>query len=318
MRKLVISFVLAVGILGTGACSKKQVETAKTVPGEVTTEAASPNDGPATVTMTDGSQYHGALVSKNGSQMTFRGDNGATRTLDSRDIQSIRFGDAGPVGTDTNPPSPSQPSSARSAPRQSPKRAIQSPNAALQSPDPPVQSPEPAIQPARGKAIIPSGTQISVRNNAPIDSKTASAGQTFSAVITSDVVDDNGAVAIRRGSAATLVVSQAGAGRIHANDLALQLSSIAVDGVPYHVQTGILLQKGRDGVGANKRTAVFAGGGAAVGALIGGLVGGGKGAGIGAASGAGAGAGTQIMTRGSVKIPSESLMSFTLEAPVTL
>jgi hypothetical protein len=311
MRKLVISFVLVVGILGTGACSKKQVEAAKTVPGEVTPEAASPNDGPATVTMTDGSQYHGALVSKNGSQMTFRGDNGATRTLDSRDIQSIRFGDAGPAGTDTNPPSPSQPSSARSAPRQSPKPAIQRARSEIQG------APSP-IQPAPSKATIPSGTQISVRNNAAIDSKTASAGQTFSAVISSDVVDDSGAVAIRRGSAATLVVSQAGAGRIHANDLALQLSSIAVAGVPYHVQTGILFQKGRDGVGANKRTAVFSGGGAAVGALIGGLVGGGKGAGIGAASGAGAGAGTQIMTRGSVKIPSESLMSFTLEAPVAL
>src|SRR4051794_20243422 len=115
MRKLVISFVLAVGILGTGACGKKQVETAKTVPGEVTPEAASPNDGPATVTMTDGSQYHGALVSKNGSQMTFRGDSGATRTLDSRDIQSIRFGDIGPAARDANPRLPPR---ASFAPRQ--------------------------------------------------------------------------------------------------------------------------------------------------------------------------------------------------------
>lgn len=290
MKKLVISFVLATGILATGACSKK-VDTAKASPGEVTPEAASPNDSPATVTMTDGSQYQGALVSKNGSQMTFRGDNGATRTLDSRDIQSIRFGDVGTENLDAN----ARPSEASSAPPQSPNVAVQSP---------------------RSEAIIPSGTQISVRNNAVINSKTASPGQLFSAVITSDVVDTSGAVAIRRGSAATLVVRQAGAGRIHANDLALQLSSIAVAGVPHRVQTGILFQKGRDGVGANKRTAVFAGGGAAVGALIGGLVGGGKGAGIGAASGAGAGAGTQIMTRGSVKIPSESLMSFRLEAPL--
>src|SRR6476659_6983367 len=100
MRKAVISFVLVAGVLTTGACSKKQ-DTAQTPPaGEITPEAASPNDSPATVTMTDGSRYRGALISKNGSQMTFRGDNGATRTLDSRDIQSIRFGDVGAARTD--------------------------------------------------------------------------------------------------------------------------------------------------------------------------------------------------------------------------
>jgi hypothetical protein len=114
-----------------------------------------------------------------------------------------------------------------------------------------------------------------------------------------------------------LVVREAGAGKIHANDLALDLSSITIGGVDRNVQTAVLFQKGRDGVGANKRTAIFSGGGAAVGALIGGLAGGGRGAAIGAASGAGAGAGAQILTRGSVRIPSESLMRFTLEVPLT-
>jgi hypothetical protein len=297
MRSVAFSFVLVTALLATGACSKKQVETAQTPPSEVTPEAASPNGSPATVTMTDGSRYHGALISKNGSQMTFRGDNGATRTLDSRDIQNIRFGDVVTASTNHKNPAPSEGSYAPNAPLPSPNRRT---------------------EPILSKAIIPSGTQISVRNNGAIDSKTASAGQTFSAVIASDVVDDSGAVAIPRGSEATLIVRQAGAGTIHANDLALALHSVAVAGVPHQVQSGILFQKGRDGVGANKRTAIFSGGGAAVGALIGGLVGGGKGVGIGAASGAGAGAGTQILTRGSVKIPSESLMSFTLEAPLAL
>jgi hypothetical protein len=297
MRRVSLSFVLVTGLLATGACSKKQVETAQTPPTEVTPEAASPNDSPATVTLTDGSRYHGALISKDGSQMTFRGDNGATRTLDSRDIQSIRFGDVETASVNHKKPPPMERSYAPTAPPLSPNRTF---------------------EPVRSKPMVPSGTQISVRNNAAIDSKTASAGQTFSAVIASDVVDDSGSVAIPRGSEATLIVRQAGAGKIHANDLALALHSVAVAGVPHQVQTGTLFQKGRDGIGANKRTAVFSGGGAAVGALIGGLVGGGKGAGIGAASGAGAGAGTQILTRGSVKIPSESLMSFTLQTPLAL
>jgi hypothetical protein len=296
MRNVVISLVFVVGVLATSACNKKQ-DIGQTATGEVAPGSISPSDSLATVTMTDGGRYRGAFVSKSGSQMTFRGDNGATRTIDSRDIQSIRFENAGTASVASNAPA-------------------RSPDSYLSS----VSLPNPAATPERmrSRSIIPSGTRISIRNNEAINSSTASAGQTFSAVVASDVVDDNGAVVIPRGSAATLVVSHAGAGKIHANDLALELTSIAVRGVPRDVQTGTRFQKGRDGVGANKRTAVFAGGGAAVGALIGGLVGGGKGAAIGAASGAGAGAGTQILTRGSVKIPSESLMSFTLEAPLAL
>jgi hypothetical protein len=296
MRNVVISLVLVVGVLATSACNKKQ-DIGQTATGEVAPGSISPSDSLATVTMTDGGRYRGAFVSKSGSQMTFRGDNGATRTIDSRDIQSIRFENAGTASVASNAPA-------------------RSPGSYLSS----VSLPNPATTPERmrTRSIIPSGTRISIRNNEAINSSTASAGQTFSAVVASDVVDDNGAVVIPRGSAATLVVSHAGAGKIHANDLALELTSITVRGVPRDVQTGTRFQKGRDGVGANKRTAAFAGGGAAVGALIGGLVGGGKGAAIGAASGAGAGAGTQILTRGSVKIPSETLMSFTLEAPLAL
>ncbi len=263
------------------------MDSAPSASAEVAPGAALPTESYATVTMVDGSRYRGQLISKNGSQITFRGDNGATRTLDSQDIRSIRFGNVGSAPTPSNTTAP-------------PYR-------------------EPNAPPARAKrgGIIPSGTRILVRNNQAIDSKTASAGQTFSAVISADITDDSGVVAIPRGSAATLVVREAGAGRIHANDLALELNSVAIGGVDRNVQTATLFHKGRDGVGANKRTAIFSGGGAAVGALIGGLAGGGRGAAIGAASGAGAGAGTQILTRGSVKIPSESLMSFTLQSPLT-
>jgi hypothetical protein len=293
MREVVFSLALLAGIFVTGACSKKQADTAQPVD---VAAAATPSESYAMVTMTDGGHYRGQLISKSGSQMTFRGENGATRILDSQDIRSIKFEDVGSAPTSSN----SVPRSAKSYEPTAP---------------PPSQYAPPAS--VRRRLNIPSGTQISVRNNQPIDSATASVGQTFSAVVSADVADDSGAIAIPRGSSATLVVSAAGAGKIHANDLALVLRSITIGGVDRDVQTGTLFQKGRDGVGANKRTAIFSGGGAAVGALIGGLAGGGKGAAIGAASGAGAGAGTQILTRGSVKIPSESIMSFTLEAPLT-
>ena len=80
-----------------------------------------------------------------------------------------------------------------------------------------------------------------------------------------------------------------------------------------------MVKKGRDGVGKNRRTAEFTGGGAAIGAIIGAIAGGGKGAAIGAASGAGAGAGTQIVTKGgAIRIPAETILTFKLEAPLQI
>jgi hypothetical protein len=66
-------------------------------------------------------------------------------------------------------------------------------------------------------------------------------------------------------------------------------------------------EKGAQGVGANQRTAEFAGGGAALGAIIGAIAGGGEGTAIGA--GAGGGAVTQIVTKGgSIKAPAGSVL----------
>ena len=74
---------------------------------------------------------------------------------------------------------------------------------------------------------------------------------------------------------------------------------------------------GKEGIGLNKRTAEFAGGGAAIGALIGAIAGHGKGAAIGAATGAGGGALTEILTKGgSIKIPAETVMTFKLDQPL--
>jgi hypothetical protein len=61
------------------------------------------------------------------------------------------------------------------------------------------------------------------------------------------------------------------------------------------------------------------GGGAGLGAIIGGLAGGGKGAVIGGLAGAGAGtAGAAYTGNKDVVIPSESLITFRLAAPVTV
>jgi hypothetical protein len=60
-------------------------------------------------------------------------------------------------------------------------------------------------------------------------------------------------------------------------------------------------QKGKSGVGANKRTAEYAGGGAVLGGII----------------GAGAGALTQVLTKGrAIKAPAESVLTFSLDKPL--
>ena len=167
---------------------------------------------------------------------------------------------------------------------------------------------------------IPNGTELSVRTNEAIDSKTASVGQTFSAVIAADVVDSSGAVAIPKGSDAQLIIrSTSGGGITSASDLVLDVDSVTVSGTRYLISTGDLERQGGQGVGANKKTAIMVGGGAALGTLIGAIVGGGKGAAIGAAIGAAGGAGTQVLTKGKqVQVPAETLLSFKLDQDLRL
>ncbi len=168
--------------------------------------------------------------------------------------------------------------------------------------------------------IISSGTEVAVRSNDTIDSKTATVGQHFSATIDRDIVDGTGALAVPRGSRAELVIeSSTGGGMTSASDLVLDVDSITVAGTRYLVTTGDVDEKGRQGLGANKRTAEMVGGGAAIGALIGAIVGHGKGAAIGAGVGAAAGAGGEVLTKGkSVKVPAETVLNFKLEQDLVL
>ncbi len=162
---------------------------------------------------------------------------------------------------------------------------------------------------------IGTGTSISVRTNEKIDAKKAD-GRVFSAVVDQDVVDAAGNVAIPRGSNVELLVAKASN-----KELTLDLDSVTVNGRRYAVTADASRLSGgqRDGVGKNKRTAEYIGGGAALGAIIGAIAGGGKGAAIGAAAGAGAGAGAQTLTRGkTVKVPAETLLTFRLEQPLQM
>ena len=98
--------------------------------------------------------------------------------------------------------------------------------------------------------------------------------------------------------------------------LALQLDRISAGGKYYNLQTD---QYRRQGSSRGKNTATKVGAGAGIGAIIGAIAGGGKGAAIGAAAGGGLGGGVQAATKGQqIKLPSETVLNFTLQAPLTV
>jgi hypothetical protein len=165
----------------------------------------------------------------------------------------------------------------------------------------------------RNGANLPAGTEIAVRTNETIDSQNTNEGQLFPAEVEQDVVDSSGRVVIPKGSQAELTIRNVsgGGGVTGTSELALGLDSVNVNGNTYRVSTEDVSQQGNSGLGKNKRTGEYVGGGAVLGTLIGAIAGGGKGAAIGAVTGAAAGAGAQVLTRGkSVKVPAETVLRF--------
>jgi outer membrane lipoprotein SlyB len=99
----------------------------------------------------------------------------------------------------------------------------------------------------------------------------------------------------------------------------LDLYSIDVHGEEYRVDSSSVTESNKSGLGVNRRTAEWTGGGAGLGALMGAVFGGGRGAGIGALAGAGGGALTQLFTRGKeISVPAETTLTFRLEQTLVL
>jgi BON domain len=165
--------------------------------------------------------------------------------------------------------------------------------------------------------VIPAGTVFTVRTAEELSSKTSTEGQTFSASLARPISVE-GEIAIPKGATCVgRVVTAKAKGKIKGEgQLALELTSVSVDGVTYKVQTNVLDSTVK---GKGKRTAATTGGGAAGGGLIGGLAGGAKGFGIGALVGGAAGfIGGAATGNKQIEIPAESPLRFTLREPLTL
>lgn len=280
-----VGLMLVIGLLGS--CANK-TETAEGHPH-------------GTVLMRDGTSISGTIVESTAKEIKVSGDDGATHIIPLEQVRSLEY-DQAPVAAPAETAASTQPAPAPNAP-------------------PPAETHENHYHPVPAAIetktyTLGAGAQIPVRAEETIDSGVAVEGQSYAAEITADVRDADGAVVIPRGSNAKIVILSASkGGRFRGQaDLVLNLQSVSVGGRRYELDTSDVTKKGRDGVGVNKRTAVFTGTGAAIGAVIGAIAGGGKGAAIGAASGAGAGAVTQIVTKGgSIKVPAETILTFKLD-----
>ena len=278
------------------------------------TDSTSPH---AAIVLRDGTTVTGVVTSSTPSQITLNRDSGGTLTVLTKDVKSVDYGDA------TTATAPAATPAVAQSPAPAPNTA---PAETAQNRSKPAPGPVPGNHPDQSAAqtstfVIPAGTSVSVRNDTLIDSSQAVPGQTYPAEVTTDIRDAHGKVVIPRGARAQLVTkSVSKAGKIRgASELVLGVKSVSIAGRQYDVQTTDIREKGKQGIGKNKRTGKFVGGGAAGGGIIGAIAGGGKGLIIGGLSGAAAGGAAQVLTRGkAIKIPAETLMTFRLETPVRI
>lgn len=201
---------------------------------------------------------------------------------------------------------------------ESPQEVAQTPPATLTPAAAPVPPPAPvAPPPPPQKVTIPQGTALAVRLVDPIDSEKNQVGDTFHATLNNPITI-NGDTVIPSGSDIQgHLVDVKSAGKFAGqSQVILQLDSINSGGQTYNIQTD---QYKKQGTSRGKNTAEKVGAGAGIGALIGALAGGGKGAAIGAAAGGGLGGGVQAASKSQqIKLPSETVLNFTLQAPVTV
>ena len=164
---------------------------------------------------------------------------------------------------------------------------------------------------------IPAGTHLLVRTIDSIDSSKNHLGDRFQASLEEPLNVDGNEVAPKGADVYGRLEESKKTGTFSGrSELKLELTGIVVDGKTVPLVTGEYELSGKSkGASTAKRTV----GGAAIGTIIGAIAGGGKGAAIGAGAGAGVGAGSEIITKGDqVKIPSETLLDFTLEQSVSV
>jgi len=257
-----------------------------------------------TLELKDGRVLQGRYLG--GTQAVLRFEvNGDVQAFPTHDIVALTFTRGGGRRAAEPPPPPNNPPD--NPPQGNPP------------PDNPPNNPPRAPQQAYNGAdfTLPAGQPMMVRMIDGVDSSKNHVGDIFHASLETDL-NVNGVLVARRGSDVygRLASSDEGGKFSGKSELQLELTRLVIDGKDFPLISSDYNVQGKSR-GADSAKKV--GGGAVLGAIIGGIAGGGKGAAIGAAAGGGAGAGVQILTKGQqVKVPSETLLEFRLQQPVTV
>ena len=174
----------------------------------------------------------------------------------------------------------------------------------------------PAPPPAPRPVTIEAGSDISIRMLDTINSGTNHPGDIFHATLDSPLMSGETVVVPEGADVIGRVAEVKDAGHFAGKpELALELTSIVINGQKYPIRTDQYRQVGKS---RGASTAKTVGTGAAIGAIIGAIAGGGKGAAIGAAAGGGLGGGVQAAKKAEeVHIATESLLNFRLDTPIT-
>jgi hypothetical protein len=165
---------------------------------------------------------------------------------------------------------------------------------------------------------LAAGTPISVRTTGLITTKSSSTGSIFEATLVEPLVIDGYTVAGKGATVEGVVTNSDPGGRVKGvASIALGLRSVMMeDGRRLPIRTSTVSE---DAKKSGKKDAVKVGIASGIGAAIGAIAGGGKGAAIGAGAGAAGGTGMALATRGeAAEIAAESVLNFTLSAPVKL
>jgi hypothetical protein len=246
-----------------------------------------------TVILKNGDRLQGTFLGGTARQIRLDTPNGQ-QTIEIERVESIRFDDSSTPAASARPEMRRAPVQADSAPRD-------------------YQSPQPALS----GLTIPADTLIEVRMIDSVDSERTRLGQTFRASLDEPIVVNGQQVVPRGADVICKLVDDKQSGKIEGRTvLTLALQNIQINGRLVDVTSNDVTEQSSS---RGARSAKVVGGTAALGAIIGAIAGGGKGAAIGAGSGAAVGTGVQVLTKGqTVKIPSETRLTFRLQQPVQI
>jgi len=325
---LALVALLALGLLAGCTRARNDAQIAGEVQSKINTDANVPtkqitvssNNGVVTLTGNVGSEMERIVAANDAAQV--EGVKTVINNLQVAPATTAALPEAAPEPAVREPARPRRTSPKVYSDRRSTSQETSSasaPSSAAMTSSAPVNTATvaPAPPPHPKPITIPDGTVIQVRMIDAVDSDRSQPGDRFRATLDTPVTIDDKVVVPQgadiEGRVAELKTAGHFTGR---SEIALELTSVSYNGRRYALHTN---QYSREGSSRGKNTAAKVGTGAAIGAVIGAIAGGGKGAAIGATVGAGAGGGVQAATKGQqIHVPSEALLSFRLESPLTV